>query len=244
MTALRDAIAFLTRVPIASPAPLTSARLSRAAALFPLVGLLVGGVLGGVRIAADTVLSPGPATLLALAAAIALTGALHEDGLADTADGLGAHVGRERRLEILRDSRIGTYGGLALILSTLLAWSLLAGLDGVDCLRAALAAHVLARWSMVLQARVLRPARRDGAGALLAVTPSALAVATVVAIAASLGAAGLVAGAGALATAVLTTLVACAVFRRALGGATGDTYGAAGKLVELTVFAVLAALWT
>jgi adenosylcobinamide-GDP ribazoletransferase len=244
MTAARDAIAFLTRVPVGAPGALTPRRLGHAAALFPAVGLLVGGVLGGVRIAAETVLPAGPATLLAMFAAILLTGALHEDGLADTADGLGAHVSRERRLEILRDSRIGTYGTLALIGSVLLTWSLLAQLDGVDCLKAAVVAHVLARWSFLPQALALRPARTDGSGALLQPSRATAAIATATALATALLVVGPVDGALALLAAVLATVLAIAVVRRTLGGATGDTYGATGKLVELAVLAVLSAAWT
>jgi adenosylcobinamide-GDP ribazoletransferase len=244
MTALRDAVAFLTRVPVGVPGRLTPARLGRAAALFPLVGLLVGGVLGGVRILADTVLPPGPSTLLAIFAAILLTGALHEDGLADTADGLGAHVTHERRLEILRDPRIGTYGALALIGSVGLSWSLLGRLDGVGCLQAAVVAHVLARWSFLPQALALRPARADGSGALLRPTRAAAAIATVTAIAATLLVAGPADGVLAVLAAVLAAVVAIAVIRQGLGGATGDTYGAAGKLVEVAVLAVLTAAWT
>jgi adenosylcobinamide-GDP ribazoletransferase len=243
VTALRDAVAFLTRVPVGAPGRLTAARLSRAAGWFPAVGLLVGGVLGGVRIAADTVLAAGPATVLALVAAVLLTGALHEDGLADTADGLGAHVPRERRLEILRDSRIGTYGGLALIGSSLLAWSLLSGLDGVDCLRAALVAHVLARWSFLPQALALPAARTDGSGALLRPSTAAVALGSATAIATALIAGDPVAGAIALGAAALTTAGAAVVVRRTLGGSTGDTFGATGKLVELAVLVALVAAW-
>jgi adenosylcobinamide-GDP ribazoletransferase len=244
MTAPRDAVAFLTRIPVGAPGRLTAERLGRAAAWFPAVGLVVGGVLGGVRIAADTILAPGPATVLALIAAALVTGALHEDGLADTADGLGAHVSRERRLEILRDSRIGTYGTLALIGSSLLAWTLLAGLDGVDCLRAALVAHVLARWSFLPQALALAPARADGSGALLRPPPIAVAVATATAIATALIAGDPGPGAIALGAAALATAVATLVVRRALGGVTGDTLGATGKLVELATLVALVAAWT
>jgi adenosylcobinamide-GDP ribazoletransferase len=244
MTAARDALAFLTRVPVGAPRALTARRLGRAAALFPAAGLLVGAVLGGVRIAADTVLPAGPSTVLAIVAAILLTGALHEDGLADSADALGAHVSRERRLAILRDSRIGTYGALALIGSLLLTWSLLTHLDGVDCLKAAVVAHVLARWSFLPQALALPPARTDGSGALLQPSHATAAIATATALATALLVAGPVDGALALLAAVLATVLAIAVVHRTLGGATGDTYGAAGKLVELAVLAVLSAAWT
>ncbi len=243
LAAPRDALGFLTRLPVAAPGPLTPGRLSRAAALFPAVGLLVGATLGATRILAETILPAGPATLLAIAAAILLTGALHEDGLADTADGLGAHVPRERRLEILRDSQIGAYGALALIGATLLSWSLLSALDPVDCLLAALVAHALARWSFLPHALALPPARADGAGRLLRPGLPATAVATATAIAAALLAAGPAVGAIALAAAVLATAAATLGIARALGGCTGDTFGAVGKLVELVVLIAIVAAW-
>jgi adenosylcobinamide-GDP ribazoletransferase len=244
LTALRDAVAFLTRVPVGAPGLLTAARLGRAAAFFPAVGLLVGGVLGGARLLADTILAPGPATLIAIAAAIVLTGGLHEDGLADAADGFGAHVPRERKLEILRDSRVGTFGALALVLSTLLTWSLLTQLDGVDCLRAALVAHVLARASFLPQALALRPARDDGSGRLLQPGPAATAIAAATAVATALVALGIADGLIALATAAATSALTIVAVRRVLGGSTGDTFGAGDKLVELTVLVAVVATFT
>jgi adenosylcobinamide-GDP ribazoletransferase len=244
ITALRDALAFLTRIPVGAPGMLTPQRLGRAAAFFPAVGLIVGGVVGGVRIAADTILPAGPATLLAITAAILVTGALHEDGLADAADGFGAHVPRERKLEILRDSRVGTYGALALVLSVLLTWSLLTQLDGVDCLKAALVAHVLARASFLPQANALPSARDDGSGRLLQPTRTALVIAGITAVATAVVAAGIVDGAIALATAAATIVLTIVAVRRTLGGSTGDTFGAGGKLVELTVLIALVATFT
>jgi adenosylcobinamide-GDP ribazoletransferase len=239
----RTAVGFLTRVPVADRAPLTSERLSRAAAWFPAVGLLVGGVLGGTRLLAGLALPAGPSTVLALAAAIAVTGGFHEDGLADTADGLGAHVGRERKLEILRDSRVGTYGALAVTLGVLLAYSLLSGLDGLDCLRAALVGHVLGRWSGLPHSMAFPPARADGSGVLVRATRAGLGFGTAIAVATALVAGGLVAGAIAFGVACLVTAVAATGMARALGGATGDTFGAVNKLVELASYAALVAVW-
>jgi len=201
----------------------------------------VGGILGGTRFLADLVLAPGPATVVAIAAAVAATGALHEDGLADTADGLGAHGSRERRLEIMRDPRLGTFGTVSLVLALLLTWSLLAGLDGVECLLAAVAAHALARCAMLLAAAAFPSARATGAGPLLRVGPVRLAAATVVAIGIALGAAGPVAGAVAVATAVAVTGLAGALATRALGGVTGDVFGAVGKAVEVAALAAIVA---
>jgi adenosylcobinamide-GDP ribazoletransferase len=244
LTSLRDALAFLTRIPVGAPGLLTAQRLGRAAAWFPAVGLLVGGVLGGTRILADTILPVGPATLLAITAAILLTGGLHEDGLADAADGFGAHVPRERKLEILRDSRVGTYGALALVLSTQLTWSLLTQLDGVDCLKAALAAHVLARASFLPQALLLKPARDDGSGRLLQPPPVATALAIATAVATALIALGITDGLIALAVAAATSALTILAVRRTLGGSTGDTFGAGGKLVELAVLVAVVAAFT
>jgi len=240
---VRTALAFLTRLPVRDPAPLTAERMARAALWFPAVGLLVGGVLGGTRLLADLVLAPGPATVLALAAAVLVTGGFHEDGLADAADGLGAHVPRERKLEILRDSRVGTYGSLAVVLPLLFAWSVLSGLSGEDCLRAALCGHVLGRWSTLPHSLLAAPARTGGSGTLLRTTPAVTGLATAYSAAIVLLVAGLAAGAAALGAAVVVGGVAAALMARALGGVTGDTFGAVNKLVEVAVYAAVAAVW-
>jgi adenosylcobinamide-GDP ribazoletransferase len=243
VSSLRAAVAFLTRIPVGGGA-LTAAELSRAALWFPVVGALVGAVAGGVRALAGTVLDPAPATVLALAAAIVLTGGLHEDGLADAADAIGAHVPRERRLEILRDSRVGTYGALALVLAVVFALVLLAPLDDGDFLRAALVGHVAGRWSILPQSRLLPAARPGGAGALVRAGNAALAVGTAFTIAVALVAGRPAAGAAALGVAVVLTGAGIVVFRRTLGGATGDTFGALTKVVELGCYAALVAVWS
>ena len=242
MSGFAVALGFLTRVPVPHRGALAAGALSRAAIWFPVVGALVGLVLGGTRLLADMVLPAGAATVLALAAAALVTGALHEDGLADTADGFGAHVSRERRLEIMRDSSIGTYGVLALVLTTLLAWSLLASLDGVACLVAAVAGHGVARWAMLVHAAASTSARDDGVGGLLAVGPAALAVGTVVAAAITVAVAGPVAGGAALLAGLAAAAGMTFVARRVLGGSTGDTFGALGKLAEVAVYAVVVAI--
>jgi adenosylcobinamide-GDP ribazoletransferase len=238
---VRTALAFLTRLPVpAGPDP----RLDRAAAWFPVVGLVVGGIAAGVRALADQVLPPAPATLLAVAAAILVTGGLHEDGLADVADGLGAHTSRERRLEILKDPRVGTFGALALILAVGLVVTTVASLGTEHAARTLIAAHVLARWAILPISRALPPARPGGAGALLRVTTPVLIVATVLAVAAALVAATPGPGAAALAAAAVAVVAAGVALRRGLGGVTGDGYGATAKLAELAVCATLAAWWS
>jgi adenosylcobinamide-GDP ribazoletransferase len=238
---VRAALAFLTRLPVPAPA---DPSLNRAAAWFPVVGLLVGGIAAGVRALADLALPSTPATLLAVAAAILVTGGLHEDGLADVADGLGAHTSRERRLEILRDPRVGTFGALALIVAVGLTVSTVAALDAAHAARTLVVAHVLARWAILPLSQALPPARPGGAGALLRVTTPALLAGTALAVAGALLVAGPADGAAALAAAALAALVAAATLQRTLGGVTGDGYGATAKLAEVAVCATLAALWT
>lgn len=238
------ALAFLTRLPVPATGALSPGALGRSAAFFPAVGVLVGGVLGGTRLLADLVLPAGPATAIALLAAILVTGALHEDGLADTADGLGAHATRERKLEIMRDPRVGVFGAVALVGSLGLAWSLLSGLSGADCLRAAIIAHTLGRWAMPVASALFVPARADGAGRMMIVTSGRLVAATVPALAIACVAGGLAAGLAAAGAALLTTAALGSYATRKVGGITGDVYGATAKLVELASLAAVVAVWT
>jgi adenosylcobinamide-GDP ribazoletransferase len=237
---VRTALAFLTRLPVRADAP----DLNRAAVFFPLVGLLVGAVAAGVRAVADQALPPLPATLLALAAAAIVTGALHEDGLADVADAVGAHTSHERRLEILKDPRVGTFGALALILVTLLVASGVAALDTEHAARTLIAAHVLARTAIPPVSRLLQPAKPGGAGSLLRVTTPASFATAAVGAALALAVAGPAPGAAAVAAAALATTLTALLLHRALGGITGDGYGATAKLVELAACLTLAAWWT
>ena len=236
------AFAFLTRLPVGRLG--ASAGLPAAAPWFPVVGLAVGGLAAGVRVAAGAVLPAAPATVLALAAAILVTGGLHEDGLADTADALGAHVDRARRLEILRDPRVGTFGALALGLALLFSYAALAPLPAARFARAVVVAHALARYSALVQSRFARPARRDGLGAQLRTSRVALALATLVAGAAALGLGSPGPGAAAFGAALLVSTGAAVVVRRTIGGTTGDTFGAVAKLVEVVSYGVFAGFWS
>jgi adenosylcobinamide-GDP ribazoletransferase len=237
---VRTALAFLTRLPIPAPA---EPSLSAAAAWFPVVGLLVGGIAAGVRALADLALPPLPSTLLAILAAALVTGALHEDGLADVADAIGAHVDRARRLEILRDPRVGAFGALALVLALALVAASVAALDTERAAATLVVAHALARWAMLPVSRALPPAR-PGLGSLLRAGTAGLALASVLAVAVALLVAGPVPGAAALAAAALSAAVAALILRRAIGGVTGDGYGATAKLAEVTVCLTLCAVWS
>jgi adenosylcobinamide-GDP ribazoletransferase len=239
----RVAVAFLTRLPVGS-GELTATDLSRAAAWFPAVGLLVGGVMAATRALAGLVLEPVPATVLAVLAAILATGGFHEDGLADAADAMGAHATRARKVEILRDPRVGTYGALALVFAVVLAIAALAPLDDARFARAALVGHVLGRWSTLPQSLVLPAARSQGTGALVRIGPAGLVVGSAIAVATALLAGGVVGGAIAMAVACAGTIGGGWAALRVLGGVSGDTFGAVNKVVEIAAYLALAAAWS
>ena len=135
------AVRFFTRLPVPAWVGHSQEALDRAARYFPLVGILVG-VLGGLTfLLAAFVLPVSLALLFSMAATLLVTGAFHEDGLADVADGLGGSYDRERALDIMKDSRIGAFGAMALVLALLAKLCLLA-LLGAHSLQAALAALV------------------------------------------------------------------------------------------------------
>ncbi|MGE5518177.1 MAG: adenosylcobinamide-GDP ribazoletransferase [Bacteroidota bacterium] len=241
---LHLAASFLTRLPLPDCGVVAPGALARTMRMFPVVGGGVGVVSGLVFWGAHAVLPPLAAALVAVLAGVLLTGALHEDGLADTADGLGARGGRERRLEVMRDSRTGAYGVLALLFSVGLRVAALAaaptGLAGLGALVAA------AAWSRALipaAMQVMPPARADGLGAGAGVPD-----ATVAATAAVLGLVLALLGLGLAAPlAVLVALAAAwgvvALARRTLGGFTGDVLGAVQQVAEMAVLLAAAGAW-
>jgi len=235
------AVAFLTIVPVRVRDP--NASLARAAAFFPLVGAAVGAAAGGIRVAFQPLLGTGPATVLALVVLVALTGALHQDGLADTADGLGARGDRDRRLAAMRDSAIGAFGVLGLIGWALLLATTLARFSATDALLALVAAGALSRWAALLHAAATLPARPDGLGAGFAPTTAALFIASATALTAAELAGGVLPGLAAIAATLVVSALTSAWARRALGGRTGDTLGATVALAELAACAALLAAY-
>jgi adenosylcobinamide-GDP ribazoletransferase len=161
---LKASILFLTRLPLPRGTPVAGAAIARAAWAFPVAGALIG-LIGAVvyELAHKIGMPPWPAAGLAVAATLLATGCLHEDGLADTVDGFGGGDTRERKLDIMRDSRIGTYGVCALTLSILLRAGALASLaDPRLVLVALIAAHAAARATLPVFMYLVQPARLDG----------------------------------------------------------------------------------
>ena len=164
---LRIAVSLSTILPVGPSAQIDDGEVARASWAFPVAGLVVG-LAGAVAywVARKMGLPSDPAAALALAATVLVTGALHEDGLADTADGFGGGKSREQKLEIMRDSRIGAYGACALILSMIVRWSALATIaEPVSVAAALLVAHVAARATLPVLMWLVPPARSDGLSA-------------------------------------------------------------------------------
>jgi adenosylcobinamide-GDP ribazoletransferase len=235
------ALGFLTRIPVPRVEP-RPGDLRRASALFPAVGLVVAGVGVAVRAAAAPLWGTAVATLAAVAAMVMVTGAFHEDGLADAADGLWGGWDAARRVEIMRDSRIGTYGALALATVLGLRVALLLPLDLEGFARAVFAGHVLGRASTLLLLRAL-PAAAPGMGAEVGGPPGA--AGTLLAVAVTGATIALAAGRWwplPVAAGLLACGLCARLFRRRLGGVTGDALGAANQLTDLAAVAAVAAL--
>jgi len=244
------AVQFLTRVPVPTLKDFQPDWTARSARYFPLVGALVGLASGAVLIATSSVWSGVLPALLATAAGILITGAFHEDGLADTADGLGGGQTVERRLEIMKDSRLGTFGVLALGLAVALKVAALGQTSVVPAVLAMVAAHAGGRGAAVLTMRWL-PYAGDRAATKVKPTADGVTTAevgiglafTVLAMI-PISLAAPVATAGALVAGAVVAVIMALTARRLIGGWVGDTLGATEQAFEigfLVVFAGLAA---
>jgi adenosylcobinamide-GDP ribazoletransferase len=237
------ALTFLTRVPVGRAIVVDGSDVARGVVAFPLVGAGVGAVTGLTAILAHERLSSFLAAGLAVGVSLALTGAMHVDALADTADALGASS-RERALEIMRDPRIGSFGAAAVTIGLIVKVAALAQLlDRGGALPRLVAAGALARAASPSLAAVLPYARSAGGpGSVLAgvqrlAAVAALLIASVISVAVA-GRTG-VALAG---TVVVSTVLLGLWFRAWLGGVTGDSLGTATEVGETLALVVAAAL--
>jgi adenosylcobinamide-GDP ribazoletransferase len=240
------AIRFFTRLPVPGWVGHSAEALNRSARYFPLVGLLVGGI-GALVFLGAMQLWPQPvAVLLSMAATIYATGAFHEDGLSDTVDGLGGGWDKLRILEIMKDSRVGSYGVVAMVLALLGKFTLLASLDGDLVPYALLAGHALSRFCATVLLATMDYVRED-------LLSKAKPLATRLSAGEMLLAAGFVLAALALlplqqavagcVLAALATLWLATKFRRWLGGYTGDCLGATQQVSEIAFYLGLLAHW-
>ena len=240
----RHSLVFLTRLSLGSEIALTPPVLAAAMRAFPLAGLVIGAIAGAVLVLASGLGAPAPvAALLAVGAGLGLTGALHEDGLGDVADGFGGGATPEAKLAIMRDSRIGAYGVLALIVAVTLKWAALASLAGQSLWVAFAVTIVAAAMSRVAPVGILNllaPARPDGVSAGAGrpgrgTVLQALALATVISTVV-LWPVSFLLGLMLVPLAGLAGLYAMAsLARRHIGGQTGDVAGASQVISELAI---------
>lgn len=243
MSALLVAARYLTIVPIPGQVHAPLEALGRSAAWFPVVGIGLGLLLVLVDRVTGWLFSPLLGALLTVTVWKLVTGGVHLDGLADCLDGL---VGRdaEHRLAIMRDSRIGAFGAVGLILFLMLEIVALADLVPPVRGSALFAAPVIARATPAVLAALFRPARADGHGAAFhaGVRPSAIAIGLLAAMAAAIFALGGL-GVAALAAGLVAAVATAAFVAGRLGGVTGDVLGAAIELSEVAVLLTVSA-WT
>ncbi|HEV2991027.1 MAG TPA: adenosylcobinamide-GDP ribazoletransferase [Candidatus Angelobacter sp.] len=235
------AFRFLTRIPLPGKTHAQTS-LSGAAMFFPIVGLAIAlGAIGLRRV----LLSHFPASIVAalvLSYLVLITGGFHEDGLADSADGFGGGWTKDRILEIMRDSRIGSFGALAIGLSLLARYSLLSNLRIDKFSSYIIVAHVLCRWTTLPLSFFMRPARAEGQGAGVAQRTSALSLisGTLIALLICYLAMHLAFWLP-LAVAVVVTLISGLYYHSQIGGITGDCFGATHQLTEIGIY--LCGVW-
>jgi adenosylcobinamide-GDP ribazoletransferase len=240
------AIMFLTRLPVGRFHEFREEDVASSTIYFPIVGALIG-LAGGLALLTSAALPAFVAVLISMLVTVCLTGGLHEDGLADSADGLIGGQDPQRRLEIMKDSRIGAYGALALWLSLtaklILVQSLLAA-SLVTAIRATVIAHCLGRAATVALLTCLPYARIEYSKSSNfgnKVTFRQLALVLVFSVILSLLLLGLQ-GVFCLTAALAISFVCGLYFKDKIGGITGDCLGAANQLVELSAYLSLLTL--
>ena len=237
-----DAVHLLTRIPVP---PNDAPRGADAAWAYPLAGILVGALAAATGLLGHALGLPAPlCALVMLATLVISTGALHEDGLADTADGLWGGWTPERRLEIMKDSRIGAYGVIALFFSLSARWAALWMLFSASPEAAAAAVLIASSASRAMMPQImahLPNARMDGLSAQVGDVPFTTALL-------ALGLAGIIAiifagwgGIMALIWAVLVTFLLARIALAKIGGQTGDILGASQQLAEIAILLSLLA---
>jgi adenosylcobinamide-GDP ribazoletransferase len=250
LASLLVAIRFLTRLPVPFVRTLDPPPLSAAMGMFPVAGALIGVVTGGALIAGQQLGLASPfAAVCAVAFGLLITGGFHEDGLADVADGIGGGATVEQRLDIMRDSRIGAYGTMALVLALMARAMLFADIMQFGSWQAIVLLACGAAFSRALVVDLLwatRPARRDGLS-VMAGRPgrnTTLFALCLGGVGAGIGTAYVLSpahGALSLVAAGIATATIRALAMRKIGGQTGDVCGAAQVISEITMLAVFTA---
>jgi adenosylcobinamide-GDP ribazoletransferase len=232
------ALQFLTRLPVPRSDAISKEELGKAVAFFPLVGVIVGGCAALAFVLLHRVLPLSVAVLGAIVFASFLTNGLHEDGFADAFDGFGGGWSKERTLEIMRDSRIGVYGVLALVFLILSKLNLLSILPHGQVWRWLIVGHSASRWTIVALGAWLPPARSDGLGRLVTKQSggAVMLIGTLTVLLTVWFALSRQVALAALLVMGLVTLLCGLYFRHRLQGVTGDCMGAASQFTEVAIY--------
>lgn len=232
------ALQYFTRIPLTAWTDHSAARLTGASHYLPAIGILVGGLAAVVYVLARLAWPPNVAIILAMAATVLATGALHEDGLADACDGFGGGFDRERTLAIMKDSRIGSFGAIALTLALLVKFQSLVALPTARVGAALVGGHAISRLAAFGMLTAM-PYVRDEASARaapLATRPAAWPALFAVFVGLAplfwLGRPGLLG----LASSIAAALLWARFINGRIGGYTGDCLGAGQQLTEIAFY--------
>jgi adenosylcobinamide-GDP ribazoletransferase len=243
------ALGFFTRIPVPGWVPFSTERLNHSARYFPLVGIVVGGVGAAVFWFARQWLPASLSVILSMAATVRLTGAFHEDGFADTCDGLGGGWDKAQVLTIMKDSRIGSYGTVGMVLMLLAKAAALVEIAAHGtpaAITAMIAAHALSRFASTSLIHTLPYVREDATSKS---KPLARQLTDMELFVAGLGGLapllllGWIEALGAAVAVLIVTWWAARVFRQRLGGYTGDCLGAAQQGTELATYLGILIAW-
>lgn len=234
------ALGFFSRIPMPAWIEYSPENLNRASRYFTLVGWLLGGLVALVFLAADYLFSNSVSLWLAMAFSLLLTGAFHEDGLADTADGFGGAFAREKKISIMKDSRIGTYGAAALVMALLGKYLLL--IENIYIALSIFIAYALSRAVAASLVFDMRYVAEDDGSKSKPLANNQSKTDLVILLITCLPIFSLLHWQKALL--IITTLIvmryaAKFYFQKQIGGYTGDCLGAAQQISELAIYAVL-----
>jgi adenosylcobinamide-GDP ribazoletransferase len=238
---IRLAASFLTIIPVLDQRPRSTEEVAASFGWFPLIGFAIGAMLCAEDYVLSAIAGGAARAIVVVITLVVLTGAVHLDGLGDAADAIGAGRDRERALTIMRDSRIGTFGAVAIFFVLIIKVSAIANLTEAQRYNALYLAPGLARWAMVAVAQRMSYLRAAGAGTTLLHEESsaALRTASAIAIAGLLVLHNMIAVRGAL-IAIMIVIALRTIYRRWLGGVTGDLIGAADEIVETAIIVAIA----
>lgn len=241
------AFMLLTRIPINwnKISPDQPPDLNRCLWVYPVVGLVVGSIGAGIYFAAIKLSIPQyPAIILCLIAMILTTGAFHEDGLADVMDGFGGGGSKDKKLEIMRDSRIGTYGGLALLLSIILKFTSLINFSDFQLMITVIIGAVVSRLMILLTLLMLQPARKDSLSTIAGIpSHGSIITAGIITIITTLFFLDFIVTVIVILVALLITALFARTSYKQVGGYSGDVLGAVQQISEVSIFITLAAVW-